>query len=83
LLIELYRSAHCPHCATLATQLHSWGQRPENLGHQIVEQDVLQALDAAVALRLTRTPGLVFNGKLKHQGPLIESELLQLLSAGD
>lgn len=75
--LELFTAPHCPYCASAHERLaEALAGRPVEL----TRQDILRQIDRAVDLGIRRTPALVLDGRLIHQGPLSRRRLQQLAS---
>lgn len=73
MLIELYYSPFCPHCASARRELTP--ALPANC--EVLERNVLEYIDAAVDLGIKQIPALVVNGVLVQQGGLNVAALLK------
>ncbi|MBI2970013.1 MAG: thioredoxin family protein [Gammaproteobacteria bacterium] len=79
LRIDLYYAPFCGHCASVKRRLRAIAaSNAEEIAYR--ELDVLNQLDAAVALRIRATPALVINGKLAASGALGPRRLRELLA---
>ncbi len=77
-IIELFCAPHCRHCDTAAQQLRAWlSERDVSLQ----TKNILDHVDRAVDLGILRTPALVVDDELVHQGQLSDRRLMQLFGA--
>lgn len=66
MLIELYTSGHCPHCARLHAALARAPEARADIDLQL--REVESNFDLCVTLGLRRPPGVVIDGVLINQG---------------
>lgn len=76
-LIELFSAPHCSNCASVAKQIEA---RFAGDNIELRRRNVLENIDRAVDLGILRTPALVIDGRLVHQGAVSTKRLEQLLS---
>jgi len=62
----LYRSDHCPACRKLSADLRHRCRRTDAT---LEERDILDHLEEAARLGITRPPAVVLDGRLLGQGP--------------
>lgn len=71
----LYRSDHCPACRKLSADLR---RMCGELDASFEVRDVVEHLEEAAALGITRPPAVVMNGRLLGQGAAARTKLRKL-----
>jgi len=77
--LELFTSPYCPHCSSMNEQLRAIlaDRAPGRI--DLRERSMLDDLDRAVDLGIRRTPALVLDDRLVHQGAWRERDLQRLI----
>ena len=78
IVVELFSAPHCRYCESAYEQLDEY-----LAGRDVIlrKLNILDDVDRAVELGILRSPALVVDGELVHQGPLGNRRLTELFGA--